>query len=97
MEKNYTDCLEIVINVIADYAKEISINFDKLDENTRLIGSSSEFDSSDLVQIIVEVEDKINQVFNTDITLTDEKAMSRTTSPFVNIGTLVNFLVENLK
>ena len=52
---------------------------------------------SDLVQIIVEVEDKINQVFNTDITLTDEKAMSRTTSPFVNIRTLVNFLVENLK
>ena len=97
MEKNYTVCLEIVINVIADYAKEVSINFHKLDENTRLIGSSSEFDSSDLVQIIVEVEDKINQVFNTDITLTDEKAMSRTTSPFVNVGTLVNFLVENLK
>jgi acyl carrier protein len=97
MEKNYTDCLEIVINVIADYAKEVSITLHKLDENTRLIGSSSDFDSSDLVQIIVEVEDKINQVFNTDITLTDEKAMSRTTSPFVNIRTLVNFLVENLK
>jgi acyl carrier protein len=97
MEKNYTDCLKIVINVIADYAKEVSLTFDKLDENTRLIGSSSEFDSSDLVQIIVEVEDKINQVFNTDITLTDEKAMSRTTSPFVNVGTLVKFIVENLK
>ena len=97
MEKNYNNCLKIVINVIADYAKELNITFEKLDENTRLIGSSSEFDSSDLVQIIVEIEDKINQQFNTDITLTDEKAMSRTTSPFVNIGTLVNFLVDNLK
>ena len=97
MEKNYINCLKIVIDVITDYAKEVNIIFEKLDENTRLIGSSSEFDSSDLVQIIVEIEDKINQEFNTDITLTDEKAMSRTTSPFVNIGTLVNFIVDNLK
>jgi acyl carrier protein len=97
MEKSYTNCLKIVINVIVDYAKEVNIIFEKLDETTRLIGSTSEFDSSDLVQIIVEIEDKINQEFNTDITLTDEKAMSRTTSPFVNIGTLVNFIVDNLK
>jgi hypothetical protein len=97
MEKNYNNCFQIVINVITDYAKDVNITIEKLDENTRLIGSSSKFDSSDLVQIIVETEDKINQEFNTDITLTDEKAMSRTTSPFINIGTLVNFLVENLK
>ena len=97
MDKIYNKCFKIVISVITDYAKEVNIIFEQLDENTRLIGSSSKFDSSDLVQIIVEIEDKINQEFNTDITLTDEKAMSRTTSPFVNIGTLVNFLVENLK
>jgi acyl carrier protein len=97
MEKNYNNCFEIVINVITEYAKEVNITFQKLDENTRLIGSSSEFDSSDLVQIIVEIEDKINKQFNTEITLTDENAMSRTTSPFVNIGALVNFLVDNLK
>jgi acyl carrier protein len=97
MEKNHEICLNIVINVITDYAKELSINFEKINENTRLIGSSSQFDSSDLVQIIVEIEDKINQQYNTDITLTDERAMSRTTSPFMNIGTLVNFIIELLK
>ena len=97
MEKDFKNCLNIVISVVADYAKEINATIDKIDENTRLIGSSSEFDSSDLVQVIVEIEEKINQEYNTDITLTDEKAMSRTTSPFVNIGTLVTFIVDNLK
>ena len=97
MEKIYNNCLKIVTEVISDYAKELNINFEKVDENTRLIGSSSEFDSSDLIQSVVEIEDQSNQKFHTDITLTDEKAMSRTTSPFINIGTLVNFLVENLK
>ena len=97
MEKDFKNCLNIVISVVADYAKEINATIDKIDENTRLIGSSSVFDSSDLVQVIVEIEEKINQEYNTDITLTDEKAMSRTTSPFVNIGTLVKFIVDNLK
>jgi len=97
MEKEYNNCLDIVINVVADYTKEINATILKIDESTRLIGSSSEFDSSDLVQIIVEIEEKINQFYNTDITLTDEKAMSRTTSPFINIGTLAKFIVDNLK
>ncbi len=97
MVKNFPECLEIVIQVVTDYSIEIDAKIEKIDENTRLIGASSEFDSSDLVQIIVEIEDRVNQNFNVDLTLTDEKAMSRTTSPFVNIGTLVNFIVENLK
>jgi acyl carrier protein len=96
MENLNSKCLNIVIKVIEDYKNEMNINTNKIEESTRLIGSNSPFDSSDLVQIIVEVEDKINDEFKTEIILTDEKAMSRTTSPFVNIATLVDFIVENL-
>jgi acyl carrier protein len=96
MENKNLKCLEIIINVIENYCKETDIIIDVIDETTRLIGSTSPFDSMDLVQIIVEVEDKINEEYNSEIILTDEKAMSRSTSPFINVGTLSKFIIEIL-
>jgi acyl carrier protein len=94
--EKYEKCKIIVIDTITNYSNEIGKPIEIVEENTRLLGSTSSFDSSDLIQIIVEIEDKVNLEFNTDITLTDEKAMSRTTSPFINVETLTNFIIENL-
>lgn len=88
---------QIVIETITEYSNEIGKKIDTIDYSTRLIGQSSPFDSSDLVQLIVEIEDRINDKFGSFITLTDEKAMSRSTSPFINVETLVNFILETLK
>jgi len=96
MNNKFSETLQIVLQSIEIYSKEIGIKIENLDESTRLIGSTSVFDSSDLVQIIVEIEEKINDYFNCEIILTDEKAMSRTTSPFLNAKTLAYFIVENL-
>jgi acyl carrier protein len=95
MEK-YEKCKNIVIQIVTDYSNEIEKKLEFVDENTRLIGSSSPFDSSDLIQIIVEIEENINHEFGVDLTLTDEKAMSRTTSPFISVGSLINFIIENI-
>ena len=95
--EKYEKCKIIVIETITNYSNEIGKPLVIVDENTRFIGSTSSFDSSDLIHIIVEIDDKINFEFNTDITLTDEKAMSRSTSPFINVGTLTKFIIENLK
>jgi acyl carrier protein len=95
--EKYEKCKIIVIETIINYSNEIGKPLGVVDETTRLIGSTSSFDSSDLIQIIVEIEDKINLEFNADITLTDEKAMSRSTSPFINVETLTKFIIENLK
>jgi hypothetical protein len=90
------EVFEIVSDVIKSYSIEINSEIKNINHDTRLIGISSQFDSSDLVQIIVEVEDRINSVCNSEITLTDEKAMSRTTSPFINVETFVRFIKEKL-
>ena len=94
--QKFEKCKEIVTRVVLNYSEELQEKIEFIDENTRLIGATSPFDSSDLIQIIVEIEDSINEEFNSSITLTDEKAMSRTTSPFINIGTLTKFIIENL-
>ena len=96
MDNKKEICLEIVVNAISDYCKEIGKSNEEINESTRLIGASSPFDSSDLVQLIVEIEDRINDRFETSLTFTDEKAMSRSTSPFINVGSLVKFIIEIL-
>ena len=95
--EKHQKCKTIVIETIVNYSKEIGKNPGIVDESTRLLGTTSSFDSSDLIQIIVEIEEKINTDFISEITLTDEKAMSRSTSPFLNVGTLTKFIIENLE
>jgi hypothetical protein len=97
MENHHLKIQKLVLQVIEKYINDNQISIDYFDENTRLIGSTALFDSMDLVQIIVGVEDKLNEVYNLEIILTDEKAMSRTTSPFINVKTLTNFIIELIK
>ena len=45
----------------------------------------------------MEVEEKINAEFGTDITIADENLLSKEKSPFSTLGTLIEYLEELLK
>ena len=62
-----------------------------------LYGSSGNLESLDFVTLIMEVEEKINAEFGTDITIADENLLSKEKSPFSNLGTLIEYLQEILK
>jgi acyl carrier protein len=61
-----------------------------------LIGQDARLDSLGLVNLIVLVEEKIQQQFGVGITLVDERAMSLSKSPFRTLGTLADFVQEQL-
>jgi hypothetical protein len=44
----------------------------------------------------MEVEEKINAEFGTDITIADENLLSKEKSPFSNLGTLIEYLRDLL-
>ena len=48
----------------------------------------------DLVSFIVELEEEIEDKLQVEIILADERAMSRTTSPFINSVTLSKYILE---
>ncbi len=61
-----------------------------------LIGKDARVDSLGLVNLIVLVEEKIQQRFGVGITLVDERAMSQSKSPFRTLGSLAEFVQEQL-
>jgi acyl carrier protein len=62
-----------------------------------LYGTSGKLESLDFVTLIMEVEEKINAEFQTDITIADENLLSKQKSPFSTLGTLIEYLEELLK
>ena len=86
-----------LLKLLYEFIDENEINLEKdvvLDENVRLIGTSSVFDSMELVQFIVYVESLLDDEFDIEIELPSEKAMSRRNSPFISINTLSKFIVD---
>ncbi len=61
-----------------------------------LYGTSGKLESLDFVTLIMEVEEKINVEFGTDVTIADENLLSKQKSPFSTLGTLIDYLQELL-
>jgi acyl carrier protein len=68
-----------------------------VDENTVLFGKGSRIDSLSLVSIIVDLEGTFSSEYNTEISLTDDRAMTRKKSPFDSISALVDYIDELLQ
>jgi acyl carrier protein len=62
-----------------------------------LYGAAGKLESLDFVTLIMEVEEKINAEFGTDITIADDNLLSKEKSPFSTLGTLIDYLQELLK
>src|SRR5947208_4244359 len=58
--------------------------------------AGGKLESLDFVTLIMEVEEKINAEFGTDITIADENLLSKQKSPFSSLRTLIEYLKEAL-
>lgn len=60
--------------------------------STVLFGKSAVIDSVELVNFIVLIEEKMEEVFNIQIILADERAFQTKNSPFENIQSLSKYI-----
>lgn len=65
--------------------------------SAKLFGREAPLDSLGLVNLIVAVEEQLADDLDLAMTLANEKAMSRRTSPFRSVDTLVDFIEELVK
>jgi D-alanine--poly(phosphoribitol) ligase subunit 2 len=66
-------------------------------ETAKLFGNEAPLDSLGLVNLIVAVEEQLSDDLELDLTLANEKAMSRRTSPFQSVDSLIDFIEEMIK
>jgi acyl carrier protein len=92
---------EEVVGIILEALESLN---QELDEHARvdigpatpLFGPDAQLDSLSLVSVIVDVETALTIRWNAPISLTDDRAMSRDISPFDDVGTLADYILELL-
>ena len=80
--------LNILNNTLPDNQK-FTVSHD-----TILFGRGSSIDSMSLVSVVVDLEGYFYDEKEIEISLTDDKAMTREISPFDNVSNLVDYLHE---
>lgn len=93
MPKNIEKQIEkIIIDTLKELNEELeNETFTEPNSTTKLYGNGG-LDSLALVSFIADLEEKISDVFEKNIVLADEKAMSARTSPFRNVETLTSYI-----
>ena len=91
---------DVILKIIYLCVDEINDDLEtdgKLEKNEleEIFSADSKLDSMGLVNFVVSIEEKIQEHFNLNVTLADDKAMSQSRSPFRTIGSLAEY-IENI-
>ena len=93
---------EKITKIIIESLKDLNedLENEKLNnptEKTALYGKNGTLDSLALVTLITDLEERISEEFNKNITLADERAMSLKNSPFRDVESLANYILKLLE
>lgn len=86
--------LDSLHNLNAELSPDMKI---KVGPHTALFGLNAEIDSLSLVSVIVDTETALKDEYGIDITLVDESAMARSDSPFADVQSLKNYILERTR
>lgn len=92
---------EKVFKIISDAIAELNeeLEYEELENvtaETPIFGGESGVDSLSLVSLVVEIEGQVNEAFDANVTLADEKAMSSRNSPYRNVASFTEFVLAKL-
>ena len=89
---------EIILDSLKEFNEEKGKNeVIEISKDTVLIGEDGKFDSLDFITLIVFIEDDILDKLGKNITIVSEKAFSKEYSPFNNVESLTEFIIELLE
>ena len=92
---SFDQSLKLVLRRMALLGRELGKpELEKADKHTQLFGEASCLDSIGLVTLMADLEEDIRVATGKTVTLADEKAMSRLTSPFRRVDLLAEYIVE---
>jgi hypothetical protein len=81
---------------VREYAEQVGTDA-RVDGDTPLMGPGSPLDSIGLVMVVTDFETRLNQSFDAQLVLANERAMSMNHSPFRSIAALTQYADELLR
>jgi len=92
------NAVQVIFKAVEEVNGQLPKN-KQLEQSTKtvLFGRDGKLDSLGLVTLLVIIEQNIEDEFNVNITIADERAMSQKHSPFRTVGTLANYIDILLK
>ena len=93
---------EKIKNIVMDSLQEFNEEIDEdkaleISNNTILLDKQGKLDSIDFVTLVVIVESNIFNKLDKNISIVSEKAFSKKYSPFKDVESLTEFIVELLE
>ena len=89
-KKIYNVIFEVIEEINSQLSDELQL---KKSEKTVLFGRDGNLDSLGLVNLLVAIEQNIEVVFDVNITIADERAMSQKHNPFGTVGSLADYIM----
>jgi len=83
--------------IIVEASDALGLKIEEIHNDTVLYGKNSPIDSLDLVSLVISVEQSIEENFDAQITIADDRAMSQKSGPFRTVGSLVSYVGSLLK
>ena len=88
-----------IITIVINQLEQLNETFPEVQkivvtDKTVLFGSGSSIDSLSLVSVIVDLEMLFSDEYGFDISLTDDRAMTREISPFDSVSSLSDYIFE---
>jgi len=93
---------EKILQLVDQVIDELNLQLDRPIEltegiRTRLFGRGGILDSLMLVSLIVALEQEIQDAFDVDVALMDERALSMTRSPYESVASLVDYACQLIR
>ena len=91
MSKEGKDLVDLVKTCLVEVAEQDGLDLPNLETETEIFGEGGFLDSAALVMLVTVVEEAIEEELGVTVSLTDERAMSQTRSPFQSIAALADY------
>lgn len=89
----------LIINALLNYGNDYEIEeLKSINSETKLYnGLGGCLDSLALVSLVSDLEEMLSEEFNKEIILADEKMMSSKNSPFKDVNSLAEYIVQKIE
>ena len=88
----------LVLKSVSQLAEDFEITaLENPQLDSPLYGDGGALDSMALVNLIADIEEEVAESYKANIVLADDKAMSAQRSPFRNVDSLIDTLLERIQ